>query len=60
MFGVGSMELLIIATIGVLLFGQRLPNVMRDIGRSLSEFKRGMNDSSDDRADAPPLRRSSA
>ena len=45
MFGIGTTELLIVGVIGLLLFGNRLPSVMRDLGRSLTEFKRGLSDS---------------
>ena len=44
MFGIGHTELLIIAFVGILLFGNRLPKLMRDCGRGLSEFKRGLRD----------------
>src|SRR5262245_9017499 len=36
------MHMLIVAVIAVLLFGDRLPEVMRSMGRGLSEFKKGM------------------
>ena len=42
MFGIGSTELLILAIIGLLLFGKRLPDIARGLGRSLAEVKRGM------------------
>ena len=44
MFGIGQMELLILGAIGILLFGNRLPRVMRDLGSGISEFKRGMQE----------------
>jgi len=44
MFGVGATELLVIGMVGLLLFGNRLPKVMRDLGKSLTEFKRGLHD----------------
>lgn len=42
MFGLGSMELLIVAGIVLLLFGSRLPKVMRSLGEGIVEFKRGV------------------
>lgn len=41
MFGLGVPELLICAVILLLLFGNRLPTVMRSLGRGVIEFKRG-------------------
>ena len=43
-FGLGPAEMLIVGVIAVLLFGQRLPEVGRSIGKSLMEFKKGLND----------------
>ena len=42
-FTPGPMEMLIIGIVAVLLFGKRLPEVGRSLGRGLIEFKRGMN-----------------
>jgi sec-independent protein translocase protein TatA len=42
MFGIGLQEMIIIGVLGVLLFGKRLPEVGRSFGKSLMEFKRGM------------------
>jgi sec-independent protein translocase protein TatA len=44
MFGLGPMELAIVGVIAVLLFGKRLPEVGRSLGKSIVEFKKGMND----------------
>lgn len=44
MFGLGPVEMLIVGVIAVLLFGNRLPEVGRSVGRSLMEFKKGMRD----------------
>lgn len=42
--GVGPMELLIVGGVVLLLFGNRLPSVMRSMGRSVVEFKKGINE----------------
>ena len=54
----GPVELAIIAGIILLLFGaNKLPNLMRNLGRSTNEFKKGMNESTvddDSTKTAPP------
>jgi sec-independent protein translocase protein TatA len=40
----GPVELLIILAIGLLIFGRRLPEVGRSLGKSIVEFKRGIRD----------------
>jgi len=40
----GLPELLIVAIIVLLLFGKRLPGVMRSLGTSIVEFKKGIKD----------------
>jgi sec-independent protein translocase protein TatA len=42
MFGLGHWDLLIVAGIVLLLFGNRLPSVMRSLGRGVVEFKKGV------------------
>lgn len=41
MFGIGTLELCMIGSIAVMLFGGRLPKVARSVGQSIVEFKRG-------------------
>lgn len=42
-FTPGPMEMIIIGVIAVLLFGKRLPEVGRSLGKGLVEFKKGIN-----------------
>jgi len=41
---VGPLELILIAVVALILFGGRLPEVGRNIGRSLAQFKKGLQD----------------
>lgn len=43
----GPMEMLIIGVIILLLFGNRLPSVMRSLGRGVVEFKKGLSGEDD-------------
>lgn len=36
-------QMIIVALIAFLLFGNRLPSVMRSLGRSVTEFKKGVS-----------------
>ncbi len=44
----GPLELTIIAIAALLLFGRRLPEVAKSMGRSIVEFKKGLKDVKDD------------
>lgn len=44
----GGMEWLVILIVGLLIFGRRLPDVARSFGKSITEFKKGMRDVTDD------------
>jgi len=39
MFGMGMQEMIIIGVVAVLLFGKRLPEVARNLGKSYMQFK---------------------
>ncbi len=38
----GPLEMMIVAAIILLLFGNRLPSVMRSLGKGITEFKKGV------------------
>ena len=40
----GPMEIVVICMVAVLLFGRKLPKMMRGIGQSLVEFRKGMKE----------------
>ena len=45
MFGIGFQELVVILLVALLFFGaSRLPGIARALGKSVQEFKDGMND----------------
>ncbi len=46
--GIGWTEMVILGIIGLLLFGKRLPEVARSLGKGMMEFKKGMYDIQDD------------
>ena len=53
MFGVNQFELLILLLVVMLLFGSaKLPTLMRNLGRSANEFKKGIRDGAEDTPDS--------
>jgi sec-independent protein translocase protein TatA len=45
----GPPEMLVIMVLAVLLFGKRLPEVGRSLGKGITEFKKGLRGEDDDR-----------
>jgi len=49
LFGpIGTTELVIILFVALLMFGGRLPEVARSLGKSVNQFKRGLKDVEDE------------
>ena len=44
----GTMEWVVLLVLGLLVFGKRLPDVGRSVGRSIVEFKKGIKGIEDD------------
>ena len=50
-FGLGPGEVIVLAAIGLLLFGNRLPELARSLGKGMKAFQQGMNGLEDDLSD---------
>lgn len=47
-FGLHGLEFVIVGLVILLLFGNRLPSLMRSLGRSIVEFKQGAKEIEED------------
>jgi len=47
----GPMQILILGVVVLLLFGNRLPQSMRSLGKSVNEFKKGIKEGEEDAED---------
>ena len=47
----GGVEIIVILVVALLIFGRRLPEIARNIGKSLSEFKKGVHEAKETKED---------
>ncbi|MBI3866521.1 MAG: twin-arginine translocase TatA/TatE family subunit [Planctomycetia bacterium] len=59
MFGVSSWEMMLLFVVALLLFGKKLPEVARSLGKGMMEFKKGLYDIQDEVTSAASNRPSS-
>src|SRR5262249_20668185 len=50
--GIGPMQLVLVLLVVLLLFGNRIPEVMRSLGSGIKEFKKGVSNPEPDAVDS--------
>lgn len=58
MFGLGGQEILLLLVLGILLFGRKLPDIGRSLGKTMVEFKKGMKGIEDEVSESTSPRQS--
>jgi sec-independent protein translocase protein TatA len=51
----GPFEMILLAGLGLLIFGKRLPEVGRNIGKGIVEFKKGLKEAENELTQEPPV-----
>src|SRR5205085_2344329 len=51
----GPFEMMLLAGLGLLIFGKRLPEVGRNIGKGIVEFKRGLKEAENEISSEPSV-----
>jgi len=46
--GIGWQELAVVLVVMLLVFGNRVPEIMRSLGKGLNQFKRGLREAEDE------------
>ena len=58
MFGLGTQELMVILVIALVMFGgSKLPEVARSLGKSITEFKKGIQEGATKDDDTPDTKK---
>jgi sec-independent protein translocase protein TatA len=52
--GIGPMQFVVVLVVVLLLFGGRIPEVMRSVGSGLKEFKKGLANQEETSAESEP------
>lgn len=50
---IGAPEVIVILVLALLIFGNRLPGVAKSLGKSITQFKKGMSDITDQIKEEP-------